>query len=123
MATLTVRPATVTLAAGADVVAVLVFAAIGRSAHAEGVDAFGVLTTATPFLLGLVIGWLVARAWRAPLRLPVATAVWIGATVIGLGLRAVFTHRLPVTFVVVAAASLALLLLGWRAVTSLITSS
>jgi hypothetical protein len=80
------------------------------------VDAFGVLTTAAPFLLGLVIGWLVARAWRAPLRLPVATAVWITTTVIGLGLRAVFTHRLPVTFVLVAAASLALLLLGWRAV-------
>jgi hypothetical protein len=119
----TVRPATVSLAAGADVVAVLVFAAIGRSAHAEVLDAFGVLSTAAPFLLGLVIGWLVARAWRAPLRLPVATAVWIGATIIGLGLRAVFTHRLPVTFVVVAAASLALLLLGWRAVTSLITSS
>lgn len=123
MAVQTVRPATVSLAAGADVAAVLVFAAIGRSAHAEVLDAFGVLSTAAPFLLGLVIGWLVARAWRAPLRLPVATAVWIGATVIGLGLRAVFTHRLPVTFVVVAAASLALLLLGWRVVTSRITSS
>jgi hypothetical protein len=119
----TVRPATVTLAAGADVVAVLAFAAVGRSAHAEGVDAFGVLTTAAPFLLGLVVGWLMARAWRAPLRLPVATAVWIGTTVIGLGLRAVFTHSLPVTFVLVAAASLALLLLGWRVVTRLIISS
>ena len=111
----TVGPATLTIAAGADVVAVLVFAAIGRNAHAEVVDAFGVLTTAAPFVLGLVIGWLVARAWRAPLRLPVATAVWIATTVIGLGLRAVFTHRLPVTFVLVAAATLALLLLGWRA--------
>jgi hypothetical protein len=119
----TVRPATVTLAAGADVVAVLVFAAIGRSAHAEMLDAFGVLSTAAPFLLGLVIGWLMARAWRAPLRLPVAAAVWIGTTVIGLGLRAVFTHRLPMTFVLVAAASLALLLLGWRAVTRRIISS
>jgi hypothetical protein len=47
-----VRPATLTLAASADIVAVLVFAAVGRSSHAEGVDAFGVLTTAVPFLLG-----------------------------------------------------------------------
>lgn len=96
--------------------AVLLFAAIGRSSHAEFVDALGVLTTAAPFLLGLVVGWLVARAWRAPLRLPVAAAVWVGATVVGLGVRAAFTHRLPLTFVLIAAASLALLLLGWRAV-------
>src|SRR5947209_2916247 len=81
----TVRPATVMLAAGADVLAVLVFAAVGRSSHAEMVDAFEVLTTASPFLIGLVIGWLVGRAWRAwraPLRLPVGTAVWAGATVV-----------------------------------------
>jgi hypothetical protein len=123
MAMRTVRPATVTVAAGADVVAVLAFAAIGRSAHAEMLDAFGVLSTAAPFLLGLVIGWLMARAWRAPLRLPVAAAVWIGTTVIGLGLRAVFAHRLPMTCVLVAAASLALLLLGWRAVARRIISS
>ncbi|MCA1835003.1 MAG: DUF3054 family protein, partial [Actinobacteria bacterium] len=42
--------------------------------------------------------------------------VWAGATVVGLGVRAAFTHRLPLTFVLVAVLSLALLLLGWRAV-------
>ncbi|MEO7194691.1 MAG: DUF3054 domain-containing protein [Pseudonocardiaceae bacterium] len=113
-----VRPTggrTVTLAAGADVLAVLVFAAVGRSSHAEGVDAFGVLSTAAPFLLGLLVGWLGARAWRAPLRLPVAVAVWVGTVVVGLGIRTVFTHRLPLTFVLVAAVSLAVFLLGWRA--------
>jgi hypothetical protein len=104
------------LAAGVDVLAVLVFAAVGRSSHAEMVDVLKVLTTASPFLLGLVIGWLVGRAWRAPLRLSVGTAVWAGATVVGLGVRAAFTHRLPLTFVLVAVLSLALLLLGWRAV-------
>jgi hypothetical protein len=109
-----VRPATVTLAAGADVLAVLVFTAIGRSLHGEVVDAFELLTTASPFLLGLVIGWLVGRAWRAPLRLPVGTAVWVSATVVGLGVRAAFTQRLPLAFVVVVTLGLALLLLGWR---------
>ncbi|MDQ3827505.1 MAG: DUF3054 domain-containing protein [Actinomycetota bacterium] len=123
MAILTSRPATVALAAGADLVAVLVFVAIGRRSHAEVADAFGVLTTAAPFLLGLVIGWLVGGAWRAPLRLPSGIAVWIATTVIGLGLRAAFTHRLPVTFVLVTTGSLALLLLGWRAVTRRIISS
>ncbi|MGH8940318.1 MAG: DUF3054 family protein, partial [Actinomycetes bacterium] len=52
MTTQTVHPTTVTLAAGADALAVLAFAAAGRSSHAEVVDAFGVLTTAAPFLLG-----------------------------------------------------------------------
>lgn len=110
---------TVALAAGSDVLAVLVFAAVGRSSHAEVVDALGVLSTAVPFLLGLLVGWLAARAWRAPLRLPVGVAVWAGTVVVGLGVRAAFTHRLPLTFVLVAATSLAVLLLGWRAVARL----
>jgi peptidoglycan/LPS O-acetylase OafA/YrhL len=118
--TQTIRPTTVTLAAGADVLAVLVFSAVGRSSHAEGVTAFGVLTTAVPFLLGLLIGWLVGRAWRAPLRLPVGVAIWVGVVVVGLGVRTAFTHRLPLTFVAVAAVSLAALLLGWRAIALLI---
>lgn len=120
MTTQTVRPTTVTLAAGADVLAVLVFAAVGRSSHAEALDAYGMLTTAAPFLLGLLVGWLVARVWRAPLRLPVGVAVWAGVVVVGLGVRAAFTHRLPLTFVLIAAVSLALFLLGWRAVARLI---
>lgn len=122
MATQTVRPSAVTLAAGADVLAVLVFAAVGRTSHAE-VDALGTLTTTVPFLLGLLVGWLMVRAWRAPLRLPVGVAVWVGVVVVGLGVRAAFTHRLPLTFALVTAASLALLLLGWRAMALLIARS
>jgi Protein of unknown function (DUF3054) len=110
---------TVALAAGSDVLAVLVFAAVGQSSHAEVVNALGVLSTAVPFLLGLLVGWLAARAWRTPLRLPVGVAVWGGTVVVGLGVRAAFAHRLPLTFVLVAAASLAVLLLGWRAVARL----
>ncbi len=103
--------------------AVLVFAVAGRSSHAEGVDAFGVLSTAAPFLLGLLLGWLVTRAWRAPLRLPVGVAVWACVVIVGLGVRAAFLHRLPLTFMLIAAASLALLLLGWRVVARLIARS
>ena len=114
---------TVALAAGADVLAVLVFAAAGRSSHAEGVEVFGVLSTAAPFLLGLLAGWLVVRAWRAPLQLPIGVAVWAGTVIVGLGVRAAFTHRLPVTFVLIASASLALFLLGWRVVARLIARS
>jgi hypothetical protein len=126
VSTQTVRPTgarTVTLAAGADVLAVVVFAAVGRSSHAEVLDVFGVLTTAMPFLLGQLVGWLAARAWRAPLGLPVGVAVWASTVVVGLGVRAAFTHRLPLTFVLVATTSLALLLLGWRAVALLVARS
>ncbi len=123
MTTQAVRPATVTLAASADVLAVLVFAAVGRTSHAEGVNALGVLITAVPFLLGLLAGWLVGRAWRTPLRLPVGVVVWVGTVVVGFGVRAAFTHRLPLTFVLVAGASLALFLLGWRGVAHLIARS
>ncbi len=120
MTTQTIRPTTVTLAAGADVLAVLVFATVGRSSHAEVVDAVGVLTTAAPFLLGLLSGWLVVKAWRAPLRLLVGVAVWAGVVVVGLGVRVMVTHRLPLTFVLITAASLTLLLLGWRVVARLV---
>jgi len=105
------------------VFAVLVFAVVGRSSHAEMVDVFGVLGTAVPFLLGLLAGWLAARAWRAPLRLPVGVAVWAGVVIVGLGVRAAFTHRLPLTFMLIAATSLALLLLGWRAMARLVARS
>ncbi len=117
----TVRLSTVLLAAGADVLAVLVFAAVGRSSHTEAVDVFGVLTTALPFLLGLPVGWLAARGWHGPLRLPVGVAEWAGVVVVGLGIRAALTHRLPLTFVLVATVSLGVLLIGWRIVARLST--
>jgi Protein of unknown function (DUF3054) len=123
VATQSVRRRTVTLAAGADVLAVLVFAAVGRRSHAEVVDAYGVLATAAPFLLGLLLGWLVVRVWHAPLRLSVGVAVWAGIVIVGLGVRTGFTHRLPLTFVLITAAVLALFLLGWRAVARLIAGS
>jgi hypothetical protein len=111
----------VAVAAVVDVVAVLVFAAVGRSSHAEGVTAAGVLETAAPFLLGLLVGWLAGRLWRAPLSLPLGALGWAGTVVVGLAVRAAFTHRLPVSFVLVAAVSLAVFLLGWRAVALLVT--
>jgi hypothetical protein len=119
VSTQTVRRSTVTLAAGADLLAVLLFAALGRSTHAEVVDTSGVLTTAAPFLLGLLLGWLVVRGWHAPLRLPIGVAVWAGTVIVGLGVRAAFTHRLPLTFVLISSAVLALFLLGWRVVARL----
>jgi hypothetical protein len=111
----------VTLAAVADLVAVLVFAAVGRSSHAEGLTAAGVLETAAPFLLGLGVGWLAGRVWRSPVGATLGLWAWAGTAVVGLVVRAVVIHRLPVSFVLVASVSLAVFLLGWRLVARLVT--
>ncbi len=43
-----------------DVVLVVVFAAVGRRSHAEGLDLAGIARTALPFLVGTAAGWLLA---------------------------------------------------------------
>jgi hypothetical protein len=102
-----------------DALAVLVFAAIGRQAHDEGAHdvayAVGqVVGIAAPFLVGALLGALAARSWRDPLAWRSGIAVWIGAVVIGMLLRWAFVDTPPVSFIVVATVSLAVLVLGWR---------
>ena len=105
------------VAAALDAVAVLVFAAVGRRSHAEELAVVGVLRTAWPFLAGAAVGWLVARTRRAPAAsLAGGVPVWLGALVLGMLLRVVTGAGTALSFVIVAAVALALLLLGWRLV-------
>ena len=105
-----------------DAVLVTVFAVIGRSSHAEGLDAAGVWGTAWPFLAGLAIGWVVARAWRHPSDpWPTGVIVWAATLIIGMLLRVIVGQGVQVAFVVVAAVTLAILLIGWRSVAALVT--
>ena len=53
------------VALGIDLVAVVVFAVLGRAAHNEALTPGGIAQTAWPFLAGLLIGWLVVRLWRS----------------------------------------------------------
>jgi hypothetical protein len=105
---------TTALALTADVVAVLAFAAIGRSSHEERLAVPGVLGTATPFLIGLLVGWGVGRVWRDPAGPVLGWWAVGGAAAVGLALRYLVTDRLPWTFVLVAAVSLAVMLQSWR---------
>lgn len=107
---------TVAAALAADVVAVLAFAAIGRSSHEERLALLGVLATAAPFLIGLVTGWGAGRLWRDPVRPRSGWWAVGGAAVVGLALRFLVTDRLPWTFVLVASLSLAVMLQSWRLV-------
>jgi Protein of unknown function (DUF3054) len=98
-----------------DVVAVLVFCAVGRRSHAEGLSITGVASTAWPFLTGTVIGWLVSRGWRRPTAVvPTGVAVWVCTVVVGMLLRNASSAGVAASFVVVASLVTAALLLGWR---------
>jgi hypothetical protein len=103
------------LAFAADVTAVIVFAAVGRLSHGESGDLLALLGTAAPFLIGLIAAWVTPAVRAAPTGWRAGTAVLLGSAVLGLLLRAGFTGRLPLTFAVIAFGSLAVLLLGWRA--------
>ncbi|MCV7088797.1 DUF3054 domain-containing protein [Mycobacterium interjectum] len=103
-----------------DVIAVLVFCAVGRRSHDEGLDLGGVATTVWPFLSGTVVGWLVSRAWRRPTAVaPTGVIVWLCTVVVGMLLRKASSAGVAASFVVVAATATAVLLLGWRAVAGL----
>jgi hypothetical protein len=102
------------LASVADGAAILVFAAVGRLSHAEGVTPLGVLEVAWPFLAGGAVGTLAGRTWRRPGSLPSGAAVWAGTLVGGMLLRALSGGGVQLSFVMVAAVVLAVLLFGWR---------
>ncbi|WP_448810730.1 DUF3054 domain-containing protein [Agromyces bauzanensis] len=105
-----------------DAALVAVFAVIGRVSHAEAADPAGVFTTAWPFLAGLAVGWAAARAWRHPRALrPTGVVVWAVTLVVGMLLRVVSGQGTAVAFIVVAALTLALFLVGWRAIAALVT--
>ena len=104
------------LASVADGAAVLLFAAVGRLSHAEGVTPLGVLEVAWPFLVGGAVGAVAGRTWRRPESLQSGAAVWAGTLVGGMLLRALTGGGVQVSFVIVAATALAILQLGWRLV-------
>lgn len=107
-----------------DVVAVLVFVAIGRRSHDEGGSVIGgVLAVAAPFLIGLVVAWLVARTWLAPVSVERALVEWPVLVVAGMLLRRfVFDRSTALAFVIVTAVVTGLLLIGWRAILGVVAA-
>ena len=100
-----------------DACCVLVFVAIGRDAHHNGDSLAGLWHTAWPFLAGLAVGLAAARYWRRPQAIaPAGVGAWLGAAGLGMAVRVLAGQGTAAAFIVVAAAFLALFLLGWRAV-------
>jgi Protein of unknown function (DUF3054) len=99
-----------------DVACVLLFAGLGRSSHDESAGLAGYAETAWPFLAGLAIGWVLARALlrRWPWQLWHAVPIWLGTVVGGMALRAITDQGTAPAFVMVATLVVGILLFGWR---------
>lgn len=112
----------VSLAVLADALCVVLFCALGQRSHAEGVTVSGVAETAWPFLVGAAVGWLVSRGWRRPVAIaPTGVVVWACTVAVGMLLRKAHSGGVAVTFVIVASAVTAILLLGWRGLAAVLT--
>lgn len=114
--------AAILLALLVDAVLVLGFAAAGLASHGTGVlaaDGMAIATTAGPFLLALALGWIVSALWRAPFA-PLRTGlpIWLVTLTGGMLLRFATGQGNALPFVIVAALTLLLLLVGWRAIAS-----
>jgi len=119
------------LAAG-DVVAFLVFAAIGRRSHNEaaGISAIAqVAETAAPFALGWFAVAPFAGAFRSAVNgspramLARSALAWLLAWPIGLGLRALIRQTsIPISFAIVTLITNMIILLGWRGIFASLTA-
>lgn len=98
-----------------DLVLVVVFAVIGRASHAEGLDLTGILTTAWPFVVSAALGSVVA-SWRNWPWWVQGIFVWIVTLVGGMALRVAGGGSTAPGFVIVGGISLAVFLIGWRAI-------
>lgn len=104
-----------------DVVLTLIFALSGRSSHAEALDPAGIAGTWWPFLVALVVGWIITLAWRRPTSV-VRTGIplWIITVAGGMLLRAASGQGTALPFTIVATIVLGLALVGWRLIALLV---
>lgn len=104
------------IAVGLDVFVVVLFVAIGRRNHDEEPGLIGVLATAAPFLIGLVLAWALVRAWRHPAGFTTGLVIWPLTVLAGMIVRRLaFGDGTATAFVVVATLFLGAGLVGWRA--------
>ena len=101
-----------------DAFLMLMFAAIGRLNHGETLA--GLAVTYWPFLGGLIVGWLLVRAWRHPLNVVwTGLGVWVASVTGGLLLRLASGQGVQLSFAIVTIIVLGVFLLGWRAIAAL----
>ncbi|WP_082775296.1 DUF3054 domain-containing protein [Pseudoclavibacter helvolus] len=96
-----------------DLLLVVVFAIIGRMSHAEGVSLAGIVTTGWPFVLGLLVAWVLVTLFRwKPWRpFPAGVFVWVVTVGGGMLLRLAIGDTAEIAFVIVASIVLGAFLL------------
>ncbi len=105
-----------------DALAVLLFVAIGLMQHATPLTTSTVGLVAWPFLVGMLLGHLTIRSWRAPFALwPHGVFIWAITIAAAMAIRTLFGAGTETSFIIVTATFLALFMLGWRAVASFVT--
>ena len=93
-----------------DVVAVVVFVAIGRRNHDEGTALSGVLRVAAPFLIALLASWVGLRTRNEPFTRRSWAATWAITVIVGLLLRRlVFDRGIATLFIIVTTITLGVL--------------
>ncbi len=100
-----------------DAVAVVAFVVIGRRSHGGSDAVVAVARTAAPFLVGLAVGWALARVDRDPV--PARAGAVIALVTVGVGMalrRLLFGDGTAATFVIVTTVFLVVTMVGWRVV-------
>ena len=98
-----------------DALLIVVFVFIGTRNHNTDEDAAGVLSTAAPFIIGLVCGWIASSGWKNPFVVQTGIVAWVGTVVIGMLLRHYAWDRgTAIAFIIVATVFNAFTLVGWR---------
>ena len=98
-----------------DVIVVALFVVLGRETHDEGNALADIAGTAAPFLIALVVGWAVARAWRDPLDLRRGMVVAVVTVALGMVLRKLaFGDGTALPFVIVATVFNVAGMTAWR---------
>ena len=98
-----------------DLAGVVVFVALGRSAHHHGDAWRGLVSTTWPFALGLAIAW--ALTWarsRAGLSLGEGALIVVVTVALGMIARVLAGQGTAAAFIAVALAFLGLIFEGWR---------
>ncbi|MBT1017973.1 DUF3054 family protein [Canibacter sp. lx-72] len=113
--TLSSTPSAIAFAVALDVLMIALFAIVGRQNHAIGLNFVSVLQTMWPFVIGLLVGWLVFRVWRNPFSPLYGLGLAALTIVFGQLIRILSrTGAFSIPFILVSVFALLLLLVGWR---------
>lgn len=107
----------------ADVILVIIFAALGVLSHDGALTAPTLVRVAWPFLVSLLVAHLILRTWTSqPWQLWPRGVFIVLITVVGaMAIRSLLGEGTDPAFVIVSFAVNTLFLLGWRLIARLLT--